>query len=118
MLVDYTYYIDEYKGETMDQSEFDKWNLRAEDDINNNSISGIDNIESWEEEFVKKAICSQIEYYYLNGDSYNDLPSSSEAIGKYSRSGGGSSNGGSTPALSPRCRQYLGNTNVLNRSLC
>ena len=118
MIVDYDYYMNTYLGETMEEPEFDKLNLRSEDDINNNSISGLDNIETWETDNVKKAICSQIEWYYFNGDVYNDLNSSSESIGKYSRSGGGSSqSGNSMPALSPRCRQYLSQTNVLNRSV-
>ena len=116
MLVDYDYYINTYLGETIEETEFNKLNLRSEDDINNNSITGIDNIEDWEEENVKKAICSQVEWYYFNGDSYNDIGSSSETIGKYSRSGGGSTgDSGSIPVLSPRCKQYLQQTNVLLR---
>lgn len=118
MLVDYTYYTDTYNGQTMDQAEFDKWNQRAEDDIFNNSIMDVEDLETWEVTPVKNAICAQIEYYFFNGDTYNDIASDSETIGKYSRSGGGSSsNGGASQALSPRCRQYLSKTNVLCRVL-
>lgn len=117
MLVDQDYYNNTYYGETISEStDFDKLNLRAEDDVNNASFSSVDDIEDWEEDYVKKAICSQIEFYYLNGDTYNDLASDSESIGKYSRSGSNSGNGSNT-ILCRRCKQYLQQSNMLFRGV-
>lgn len=118
MLVDLDYYNNTYYGEAIsDETEFNKLNLRAEDDINNSSVTSIDDIEDWETDYVKKAICSQIEFYYLNGDTYNDISSDSESIGKYSRSAG-SSAGSSNAILCQRGKQYLQQSNMLYRGIC
>lgn len=119
MLVDYDYYSNTYLGEAIETAEFDKLNLRAEDDIILISNKDLSLIEDWETDYVKKAICSQIEYYFVNGETYNDLNQGSEKIGNYSRGSGGTGfNSGLKTSLCPRAKQYLGYTNLLYRGQC
>lgn len=115
-IVDYDYYLNTYLGEDMTENEFNKLNLRAEDDIKLISNKDLSLIEDWEAEYVYKSICSQIEWYFVNGDTYNDAGASSEKIGGYSRAGG--SQKADKNSLSPRAKQYLANTNLLYRGQC
>lgn len=118
MLVDYDYYLNTYYGDDMETDEFNKLNLRAEDDVTLISNKALSLIEDWETDHVKKAICSQIEYYFINGETYNQVGSSSEKIGNYSFNGGSTKGSGeSNDSLSPRARKYLSNTNLLYRGI-
>lgn len=111
MIVDYSYYTDEYKGQISDETEFDRLNLRAEDDMQMKSCKSLDECLTITLPFLKKAICSQIEYYYLNGDTYNDLNADSQSLGKFSYSGG-SANNADVGVLSPRAKNYFNQTEL------
>ena len=118
MIVTFAYYNDTYFGATIEETEFNRLNLRAEDDIDNLSSKDITDLETWEETPVKKAICSQIEYYFKNGDTYNESGAGSESIGKFSYSLGSAKDPSSSNiVLSPRSKQYLGKTNLLYRGI-
>ena len=118
MIVTFAYYNDAYYGATIEETEFNRLNLRAEDDIDNLSSKDITDLETWEETPVKKAICSQIEYYFLNGDTYNESAAGSEGIGKYNYSLGTAKDPSSSNiVLSPRTKNYLGKTNLLYRGI-
>lgn len=119
MIVDEDYYSNTYFGEAMETGEFNKLNLRAEDDVASMSNKDLSLIETWETEHVKKSICAQIEWYFINGDTYNEQNKGNQKIGKYSTGSGGTSfNSGNKGSLSPRCERYLDNTTLLFRGQC
>ena len=111
MIVTFGYYNDTYFGATIEGTEFDRLNLRAEDDIIMISNKDLTLIEEWESDFLKKAICSQIEYYSINGESYNEKEPAAEDIGSYSYSDSKSNKS----TLAPRAINYLNYTNLLYR---
>lgn len=111
MIVSYEYYSTDYKGQTIPEAEFDRLNLRAEDDIQMKSNKPLSETLSIFTTWLKKAICSQIEWYFLNGDTYNDDEAGSQSLGKYSYSKGNSKS--STGILSPRAKNYLNMTDLV-----
>ena len=114
MIVTREFYLNDYKGQTIPEAEFDRLNQRAEDDIQMKSNKPLDETLSIFLNWVRKAICSQIEYYFLNGDGYNDDSVQGESLGKYSYSG---ARGGSQNILSPRAKNYLNMTDLVYRGL-
>jgi len=116
MIVSYEFYSEDYKGQEIAEAEFDRLNLRAEDDIDNMANKPLGEISDWEELYVKKAICSQIEYYFLNGDTFNFDTAQSEGIGKFNYSLGRAKS--EKRVLSPRATSYLGKTSLVFRGVC
>ena len=116
MIVSYEFYSTDYKGQAIAEAEFDRLNLRAEDDVDNMSSKPLGEISDWEEIYVKKAICSQIEYYFLNGDTFNFDTAQSEGIGKFNYSLGSAKS--EKRVLSPRATSYLDKTSLLFRGVC
>lgn len=88
MLVNTTYYNDEYKGTKTDN--FDKLNLLAQSTIESLTKRDEDILSnSLFVEQVKKAICAEIEYFAINGEvnavnAKEDTQMQSEGIGSYS----------------------------------
>ena len=110
MIVTYEYYLNDYLGQTIPEAEFNRLNMRAEDDIQMMSNKPLSETLTIFEGWLKKAICSQIEWYFLNGDTYNDDEADNQSLGSYSYSKGGSSS--SKTILSPRARNYLNMTDL------
>ena len=106
MIVDKLYYDSTYFGSTLDTTTFNKYNARAEDDIYAMAQFVYDDLQDWQQEYVKKAICAQIDYYALNGETYNDGQAASETIGRFSHSAA-ASGGQKSGAFAPRALQYL-----------
>jgi len=114
MIVTALYYESTYFGSPLETATFNKWNLRAEDDIYALGQFVYDDLTADQQEYVKKAICAQIEYYVMNGETYNNSDSASESIGRFSRSGVAANKAG---AFAPRALQYLEMAGVMNRSV-
>ena len=70
MIIDYDYYIKEYKGEEVDDATFDKLNISSQavvEYLTNKLESSLVELPSDILEKVKKAICCEIEYLIQNG---------------------------------------------------
>ncbi len=82
--VDKTYYDESYKGESIANDGFPKFNKRSQDIIDsltNCKIPqiGFDNLKTNVQELIKKAVCAQIEYFKVEGieSNINGVSSSS-----------------------------------------
>lgn len=72
--VDQPYYLSTYFG--VDAGcEFSRLAARASDDVDLATGYGITTVT----DLIKKAVCSQIEFYFLNGDTYNE-PEKAESV--------------------------------------
>lgn len=85
--VDKTYYDETYKGESIANDEFPKFNKRSQDIIDsltNYKILqiGFDNLKTNVQELIKKAVCAQIEYFKVEGIESNisGVSSSSQSV--------------------------------------
>ena len=114
MIVTKLYYDSTYFGSTLTESLFNKFNARSEEDINSMAQFVFSDLAAYQQELVKKAICAQIDYYAMNGETFNESESSSESIGRYSYSGGKSTR---RMAFAPRAMQYLETAGVMNRAI-
>ena len=69
-IVSYEYYASTYLGESVSETDFPRYDLRAEMVIRNITKGATDNFDSMTEatqDAVKNAICAQIEYFSLYG---------------------------------------------------
>lgn len=119
--IDKDYYTDTYKGETVSDTDFDKFNVRAQDIVD--SLTGyqipkigFENFSDSVQELIKKAVCAQIEYFQVEGLEANitglGQSSGSVSISDFSYSGQASSSRQSGRAA-PSCLMYLQGTNLL-----
>jgi hypothetical protein len=89
---DLTYYKNTWKGTTISDADTTKWLDRATDDIDiitNQSID-ISILTTKQLDYLKKANCSQAEYYINNGQ--DGIDGESLSIGQFSISGVSKSN--------------------------
>lgn len=130
--VDSTYYTGTYNGITISDSDvFDKINNRAQDVIiayTNNDLldqDTFDDLNTYQQTGVKKAICSQIEFIYQSG-GYNVTNNADDINTGFSLSKFKIENSSSDKAnyqmiagmpLSPNVNMYLKNTGLLYRGL-
>lgn len=112
-----SYYDSVYFGESAGD-RFDRLAARASDDIDIAARFQVNlaALPAAHRDLVAKATAAQIEWYVLNGDTYNDQ-GDTESIGSYSRTGGKSAVTGKPAALCPRARAYLEQTGLLNRTV-
>ncbi len=69
-IVDYSYYSTTYYGETIAESEFPRYEARAQRVINqitHGRAAHFAALPAFQQQAIKDAICAQIEYYALNG---------------------------------------------------
>lgn len=101
-----SYYKTEYFGRDVG-TDFNRLALRASDAIDIRCGGAIDtsSLNATQLSFLQKACAAQIEYYFLNGEQFNESGVASENIGNYSYSGSGKTK--SQTALAPMCEQYL-----------
>lgn len=98
-LVDKDYYNNIYKGVKIEDDDLNALLERASDIVRQNSIYVIDDIEqlpSFMQENLKKAVCAQAEFMEMNGGleafaGGNVSSGAGFSIGKFSMSGGSSS---------------------------
>ena len=111
------YYSSSYFGESAGD-QFDRLAARASDDIDMATRFQVNpNILSAAQmDLVRKATAAQVEWYVLNGDTYNSQDTS-ESIGSYSRTGGKSAITGRPAALCPRAAAFLEQTGLLARNV-
>lgn len=115
MIVTKLYYDGTYVGTTLTEALFNKYNARAEDDIYSIAQFVYDDLVAFQQEYVKKAICAQIDYYAQNGETFNEVGAASETIGKFSYSAGTRS--AQSGAFAPRARQYIELAGLMNRTI-
>lgn len=122
MYVDEKFYLDEFKGEPVDSTDFPILESRAAEIIEEltmyrvNEVS-MTNLPTNTIKAVKKAVCAQIEYLDANGgidiDSGNAIQSGS--VGKFSFTKGGNNTGEVQSIYSPRAKRILYPTGLLYR---
>jgi hypothetical protein len=115
MLVTLDYYRNTYLGEDASDALLTKWLTRASDDIiivTGSQFSAISELETWQQDFVSKAVCAQAENYLLNdGEDLGD----SFRIGNFSMSTGKSERNKGT--LSDAAGRYLSGAGLSNRAI-
>ena len=119
--VDYTYYIETYKGTLVSDTDFPLLELRASEMIDDLTMyrvaqTSLSNYSTFIQEQLKKAVCAQIDYIESNGgvDSLNEQSSQSMALGKFNYSGTMEQ---SNIQISPLVTQYLFITGLLYRGI-
>ncbi len=120
--VDYTYYTEDYVGEPVDETDFPRYEARASeaiDAVTRYQITGIDNLDSFTQGQVKKAVCAQVEYYASNGINLatDGFLADNFTIGKFSANygTGQSKNGANTVCV--KAISLLEQTGLLNRQV-
>lgn len=123
MLVDYSYFTDDYLGLGVQSSDWPRLEMRAEEAVDNLTRGALENFNSMPsdvQELVKKAICSQVEYY---GAYSTEIGFKAEdggfTVGKVSVSGSSQSADGfgSKMFYSPRAIEFLERAGLLGRQV-
>ena len=123
-IVDYEYYSTVYLGQEADADDFPAFEARAEDIIGaitrwQVSADTIADFSPFVRVLVKKAICTQVDFFAVNGfDSVTGNDGRGFTVGKVtvnSGSGAGQTKAGSMVAsISPMAKMYLEQTGLLN----
>lgn len=124
-IVNYQYYAQTFFGETIAESDFERYEARAQDAIllmckNRVTEDNFSELSSSLQEAVKKAICAQCEYFSLYGlDVANTgVNNGGFTVGKVRVDGGsGKASGMSKTFISPLAISYLEQTGLLNPSV-
>lgn len=114
--IDETFYESEYFGQDAG-ADFNKLAARASDDIDLACLNPIvvEDLEAADLLLLKKATAAQVEWYVLNGETYNDGAGvGSEAIGSYSRQVNLTQNR-KPMELCPRAKSFLERTGLMFR---
>ena len=123
MLVDFTYFTDDYLGVGVAETDFPRIEMRAEEAVDNLTRGALENFDSMPsavQELVKKAICAQVEYY---GAYSTEVGFKAEdegfTVGKVSVSGSSESGDGfgSKKFYSPRAISFLERAGLLGRNV-
>ena len=123
MLADYSYYKDNYLGVGVACDEYERIEMRAEEAIDNLTRGALAHFETMPadvQELVRKAICSQVEYY---GAYSTEIGFKAEnegfTVGKVSVGGSRDSQGGVDGKMfySPRAIGFLERSGLLNRNV-
>lgn len=125
-VVDYAFYSSVYMGDA-EQSAFPLLNARASDVIG--ALTGwaidcqtISNYPATIQTLYKKAVCAQIDFFYLNGiETVNDSGNGGFTVGKVTVHGKGTSygkandtGGAMSESVSPMAIAYLERTGLMN----
>lgn len=120
-IVNYQYYTNTFFGETIAETDFGKYEARAQDAIfllcrNRISEDDFDKLSADMQSAVKKAICAQCEYFSLYGlDVANTgLNNGGFTVGKVRVDKGSSNYSGARATISPLAISYLEQTGLLN----
>ena len=124
-IVNYEYYTNTFFGETIANSDFDRYEARAQDSIlllckGRVTEGDFEQLPSSLQEAVKKAICAQMEYFSLYGlDVANTgVNNGGFTVGKVRIDGGSAkASGMSKTFISPLAISYLEQTGLLNPSV-
>lgn len=119
--VDQVYYTKTYYGEDVDDALFSRYLARATDIINSLTCyqGGLDKLELWQQELVKKAVCAQIEYYQIEGltaDQGQSESGSSFSLSKFSVSAKSNTISRQAQRASPAAIAALRAAGLLNES--
>lgn len=121
MLVTYDWFTDTYLGLGVQSEDWLRLELRAEeaiDALTRGALGGFNSMDSDVQELVKKAICSQVEYY---GAYSTEVGFKAEdegfTVGKVSVQGNAQEAEGSKRFYSPRAISFLERAGLLNRSV-
>ena len=123
MLVDYSYYTDTYLGIGVSSDDYARLEMRAEEAVDNltrGALVGFESMPADVQTLVKKAICSQVEYY---GAYSTEIGFKAEdggfTVGKVSVSGSSDSGDGfgSKMFYSPRAIGFLERAGLLGRQV-
>lgn len=122
MLVEYSYFHENYLGVGVNSEDFNRIEMRSEEAVDNltrGALGSFDSMPSDVQELVKKAICAQCEYY---GAYSTEIGFKAEnegfTVGKVTV--GGSSAGadaGSKMFYSPRAIGFLERAGLLGRNV-
>ncbi len=82
MVVDYTFYVEEFLGDDIPSNLFNKYSEKAE--YNVNLMIQNRTVESYFERQYKLAICEVADYYYQCDSDNKNLILNSESLGDYS----------------------------------
>ncbi len=122
--VDEAYYTDKFEGTPVSDDKFSRYSKRATeivDALTEYQILkfGLDKFSEDVQERIKKACCSQIEYYQVEGIDVDvtGTPKSSlsYSIGDYSRSASGGSTSRQAGRVAPSCLMFLEGTGLLRK---
>ena len=116
--VSYSYYINEYCGELLEQDEFCRLEKRAERAIDlliHGKLKDYSSFPSNIQEAVTNAICSQVEYMLTHGIdvTVSGTDMTGFTVGKVSMSGGGKSKGAAS-MVAPSAIAFLEVTGLMN----
>lgn len=118
--VDESFYKNEYFGLDCGAA-FARLAARATDDIDAATMHRIIDVTALPASvalLVKKATSAQIEFYFMNGDTYNEVETAgSESIGNYSRNTGYQQRV-SPSSICPRAKELLELTGLMFRGAC
>lgn len=121
MLVTYDWFTNTYLGLGVTEGDWPRIELRAEeaiDALTRGALGQFDSMPSDVQELVKKAICSQVEYF---GAYSTEVGFKAEdegfTVGKVSVQGNAQEAEGSKMFYSPRAISFLERAGLLNRSV-
>lgn len=118
-IVSYEYYTSTYMGESIAETDFPRYDLRAEAIIRNITKGATDNFSSMTtatQEAVQNAICAQIEYFSVYGTetALSGRTGGSFTVGKVSVTNGSEVKTGASSMVCPLAIAFLEQTGLLN----
>ena len=118
-IVSYEYYTNTYLGESVAQTDFPRYDSRAEMVIRNITKGATDRFNDMAQEVqeaVKNAICAQIEYFNIYGVevAVTGRTGGSFTVGKVSVSNGNEVKTGASSMVCPLALAFLEQTGLLN----
>ncbi len=123
-IVSYEYYTDTFFGETIAETDFDRYEARAQDIVllickNVVTEDNFDELSSDLQTAVKKAICAQCEFYSIYGLDVSTVGVSNGGftVGKVRVDNGGVSGSQVNSMICPLAYSYLEQTGLLNPSV-
>jgi len=114
--IDMPYYRDIYHGQDVSDLELTKLIIRSSDDINakaNWNILDMADYTAQVRNLIYKATASQVEWYVMNGEAYNDSGMADVTISKFSYTG--KIQGSSKNTLCSRANMFMAQTGLMNR---
>lgn len=117
-IVSLEYYTNTYMGESVDSSDFPRYDLRAEALIKNITKGATDNFNSYSnsiKESIRNAICAQIEYFSIYGldVAITGRQGGGFTVGKVSVTNGAQVKTGASSMVCPLAISFLEQTGLL-----
>ena len=120
-IVTYAYYTQTYKGEAVAETDFPRYEARAErlvSQITHGRAANYAALPAFQQEAVQEAICAQIEYYAMYGVevSISGRTADGWTVGKVrvDKGAGGSASTGPASMVCPSAIAALEQTGLLN----